>query len=123
NNNASLLLTNVTVSGNVATAAGGFVTAGGIANYSFNNVGGSTVQIVNSTFSGNTTADPSSADDVASAITVGTDPATVTLLNTILAGGSASPNAVASNGGTITSLGNNVNTDASGGLNASSGDQ
>jgi hypothetical protein len=125
NNNGSLTLTNTTVSSNSATGTGLFVpTAGGLANYTFNTGVGAPVTLTNCTFSGNTTADAASADDLASVQQPGGGAATISLVNTILAGSAATtqPNAVTAGGGMIISLGHNLSSDGSGNLTAA-GDQ
>jgi hypothetical protein len=121
NNNGSLTLTNTTVSGNSATGTGLFVpTAGGLANYTFNIGVDAPVTLTNCTFSGNTTADAASADDLASVQQGGGGAATISLVNTILAGSAATTqaNAVTVGGGMIISLGHNLSSDGSGNLTA-----
>src|SRR5262249_58600495 len=82
NNNGPLTLINTTVSGNSATGTG-VPTAGGLANYTFNEGADAPVTLINCTFSGNTAIDPGSANDLAS-VQQGGGAATISLVNTIL---------------------------------------
>lgn len=113
NNNGHLDATNTTFFGNAASGSG-LVTAGGLGNYTFNDLGAASVVLVNCTFAGNSAAGTGNAGDLASVQQSGNTAPSITLTNTILASSltSGQPNA-ATSGGSIVSLGHNVSSDNS----------
>ncbi len=116
-NNAALTLINSTVSGNQATSTTN-ATAGGLAEYTFSNLGNASVTLTQDTFANNTAAGAGNAKDVG-VFQSGTGVASATLGNTILGStATTNPNAVTAGGGTITSNGNNLSFDGTGAATA-----
>lgn len=99
--NATLEITNSTISGNFANRAGGGISTGG------------TVTITNSTLSGNRTNGDGGGIFNGGPLEIG---------NTILNAGAAGAN-IFNDGGTITSLGHNLSSDDGGGFLTAIGDQ
>ncbi|HZZ78785.1 MAG TPA: choice-of-anchor Q domain-containing protein, partial [Gemmataceae bacterium] len=118
NNNGSLLLVDSTVANNSATS-GSIATAGGLGNYAVSGSHSAPVTIIHSTFSGNIAVGASSGRDLASVFQAGTGVPTITVQSSIFASssGSGMANLVAYASGKIISLGYNINSDSSGGLN------